>query len=94
MSLPKFAASSFTDDIGATISIPAERIGLYAIVKSEQAAVLSRFVADYTAGFNIDLTESEVSIFASVVGDLAAASKAATSGLSEAIEAMQEGVQK
>lgn len=86
--------TSFTDELGATISIPADRIGLYALTKAEEAAVVSRFIADYTAGFSIALTECEVSVFASVASDLAAASKAATSGLSEVLEAMQKRGQK
>jgi hypothetical protein len=94
MSAKAARVTSFTDELGATTSIPANSLSLFAQAKAEQAATVSRFVANYTAGCAIELTECDVSIFAGLAGDLAEASREATSALTEALDAATKGDQE
>jgi hypothetical protein len=72
---------SFVDRHGATLTIPASQIALYAVIKGEQLAALSGLVADHAAGFQISLTERDLVAFAGLASELADTSRSIMSAL-------------
>lgn len=90
MKTKQIEATSFTDTHGATVSIPADQAAFYAIVKTEQVAVLTDFISNHTAGFQIDLSEADICTFAALASELAHAAKSVVVSVAERFDVAQK----
>jgi hypothetical protein len=71
MSTEKINAITFDADFGATITIPIDQVSVYATTKAGQLASLNKLIHDHTAGFQIELTESDMFAFTGLASELA-----------------------
>ncbi|GEM_PF-2768421 len=69
--LPQPPAASFTDLQGADITVPADKIALYTVIKSDQLNVLNGMIADRTAGFQVQFSENIIATLAGLASELA-----------------------
>lgn len=58
-------------DSWATITVPVSEVADCAAMKAEQSALLSRLVSDQTAGFQLEMSQIDLVILASLATELA-----------------------
>jgi hypothetical protein len=76
LNIPQIAAASFTDAQGAAVTVPAERVGLYVGIKTDQLAALTSLIADARAGYQIELGNMDLVTFEALASELAHTAKA------------------
>lgn len=83
MNITKGKAVTFTDLHFANISIPADRVPLYAMFKADQLTILNRILSDHASGFNLSLSENDVAMLSGLASELAHVSCNLVSTLTE-----------
>ena len=79
---------------GVYITIPAESLALYSMIKGSQIAVLSSLVSDAANGFQIEMSENDIATLSQLVSELSGISQQLIYRLTETLEKTQEGAQQ
>lgn len=80
---PSAKGASFADANGITISIPADQLPLYSLIKSEQMSALSSLINDHVAGNKIEISDSDIGIFTSLANELSFAANRSVLAITE-----------